>query len=361
MKNILPIALILLTSLSFICVGTSDYYTYRWFFLFCLFVVFTMNSIAKNASFYLSLLVGLLMISGGYLCLFRDNYFFHLFGKSNPSLMFLEAKTLLFVCAFSVAISQKRLGDAAFFVNAMSVVLIIASFVLDIFVKGCNGFAYNSSVTSTTFSLLLPFCFLIESKKQRLILASAITLMICHYHGMSGIIGAAIFWTFELKRLYKLVPILLIVAGCFLFPSITSSSGRFIQYDRAIDFWLENFNLYVGSGNGTFQFLYPVMQQTIGATERGFFLWLHSDAIQSILEIGLVGFSFVVLVAVELFKIAKGSKFITSFLIIFISCSLVNFPIHMSSDVLLLTIVMRYAYNLRDRKNKGSFYEFYKL
>ena len=332
---------------------SSDYFIYRWVAFFSITSLIIYDHLSIKTSNRLAFLVIFLLSYGAYLCLFRNNHIYIEMGRQNGSLLFLEAKTLIFVMCFAFLVSIKRMASLAMGINFMSVILIIVSFLFDIFWEGSKGFAYNSSVTSTTFGLMLSFAFLIESSKLRRLLACAITLMIAHYHGMSGLLSALIFWSIELyriKRFMGVIPILLLLTVCVAYPSVASDSHRIAHYKLAMELWFDKFNPIMGSGLGTFQFFMPVYQMQSNNNEIGYFIWLHSDILQAVFELGIVGILLISLVAYEIVKIGitNRSLFILSFCSCYIQSAMFNFPTHMASDVLLLIIAMRYTYNLRD-------------
>lgn len=72
-------------------------------------------------------------------------------------------------------------------------------------------------------------------------------------------------------------------------PSFFYIADRWDEYQLAAHFWWENINPWMGAGLGTFQVLGPAMQKWAGRSTLEVWMSLHSDWLQTIFELGLVG------------------------------------------------------------------------
>jgi O-antigen ligase len=219
------------------------------------------------------------------------------------------------------------------------------------FIDG-NGFAYNSSVTSTSLSLMLPMAFLLPVDVA-IIFISIASICCLLFFGTNGIFATAIFLSIYLfyltrKKLISIIPLLPFAIGLIVSKSFSSGSGRFEQWKDAIPYMMDNYNTIIGSGVGTFQFLYPVHQIINNVYERGFFTFLHSDIIQVFLETGIIGIVLIILTVKSILN--RKSFFAFSVVAVYVANSIFNFPFRMSFDVLTLIFYLGLIYNGIDER-----------
>lgn len=87
----------------------------------------------------------------------------------------------------------------------------------------------------------------------------------------------------------------LVVGAISIGPKMINSSQRFTAYKVFLSYLFEIKRQWFGTGMGTFQVYAPVIQNKAGfmfnqKTGGWLWLWIHSDPIQAVFEIGIIGF-----------------------------------------------------------------------
>lgn len=101
----------------------------------------------------------------------------------------------------------------------------------------------------------------------------------------------------------KLTPVGLLGAALFLWraltvPSFFYGTDRFEMYKKTWDFFVDSDNHALGFGVGSFQLLGIIIQ---GDTSSGLWMSLHSDWLQGLFEIGIIGMGLAIWVLIECF------------------------------------------------------------
>lgn len=81
------------------------------------------------------------------------------------------------------------------------------------------------------------------------------------------------------------------IAYYFYNPHFYLVSDRLDEYRLAADFFFTHLNVWVGGGLGSFEVYGPLMQKLAGRDMSEVWLELHSDWLQCVFELGLVGAS----------------------------------------------------------------------
>lgn len=92
------------------------------------------------------------------------------------------------------------------------------------------------------------------------------------------------------KNWFGLFPgALLLGVGAMFTPYFLSDSGRFNIWKASIHWWWTNANHWVGTGNGTFFTIGPMVQFINHIDPHVLFIWTHNDWLQTLIEQGYIG------------------------------------------------------------------------
>jgi len=120
--------------------------------------------------------------------------------------------------------------------------------------------------------------------------------------------------------------LVLILPAALLIPNILDSNGRFIVWQKGLEWWWNNAPHWFGMGTGTcIQFL-SYVQKVTGANNGWNYMWFHNDWLQVLFEQGVFGLmAFSVLFITCVYNSRKNKK-IFGAVLAFGVCAVGNYP-----------------------------------
>lgn len=105
-------------------------------------------------------------------------------------------------------------------------------------------------------------------------------------------------------KLRAIFPALVVLGIGFLFtPSFLFDSGRLTIWKASVTWWWENSSHLIGTGNGTFFSIGPMVQLINHIDPSVLFIWAHNDWLQTLIEQGFIGlFLFMSLFSLSLWR-----------------------------------------------------------
>jgi hypothetical protein len=159
-----------------------------------------------------------------------------------------------------------------------------------------NGWQFgNPSMAGCLLAVLLPYIWQKVAVRLQLV-ATFLTVLVAWRLGASqpiGVLAVVIFVglkNFPLRL--SMIGALIFGGFHFLGRDFLDNNGRFEIYHMAWN-WSRSHGLFwTGWGAGSAQTVMPLIQLMKDSTEKTFFLWLHSDWLQILIEYGVFGFVF---------------------------------------------------------------------
>jgi len=223
---------------------------------------------------------------------------------------------------------------------------------------GFSGFENYSGMNGVSIALSMPFW--IKKCKRWWIyflvcLAALVLSQSTISYGVLGI-GLIAYWICDHKNpLEAFVCVLWIPALMAIFEKkhILNSSHRFQAYKVFLGAWWRNAEHFLGSGFGTFQVIGPIIQDNTGfmisPDHHYYWIWMHSDWLQTLFEGGYVGLALMGGLALHvLYKLYK-LKDVKVFSLASGLCAagVFDFPLRYLSLSLLAVLTVRVAYEKR--------------
>lgn len=177
-----------------------------------------------------------------------------------------------------------------------------------------------------------------------------------------GVLAGTVFALFLKRRpkLLWLAPVPLIVGYALMGGGLLSDSGRFGMWSRAITFWLEQGHIWMGFGLGSSAAWLPYIQQVTHYAHSNFYYpFFHSDWIQILFELGMIGFMLTLIpVSIALYRgyCRRDPTLFASFFGLCL-CALANWPVHLPIgsfmiSVLFVKLLVGHGYVHVNRKSK---------
>ena len=120
-------------------------------------------------------------------------------------------------------------------------------------------------------------------------------------------------------------------------PAFFDNNGRFSEWLLAMRWWHHYMPAFVGSGFGTAQIILPGIQ---GPGKDSYFLWLHNDWLQILLEGGWLGLGLAVATWAEFMRRAWKSPALFASLSAFTAMGLMNYPLRSPIHAFSLLLVV---------------------
>ena len=117
-------------------------------------------------------------------------------------------------------------------------------------------------------------------------------------------------------------------------------SGRFKVWFNVMRWWKSESSVWLGAGLGSGRSLFPYIQSVTQTTVTEFFLWLHSDWLQSLFELGLIGMSFALVAYFYVVLRAYGRPHLFATLISLSTTALFNYPLRLPLHVAVLVLTV---------------------
>ncbi len=135
----------------------------------------------------------------------------------------------------------------------------------------------------------------------------------------------------------------------------TAGDGRYHIWQLASDFWFKEANQWLGTGLGSFQLYGPgLLLQTVPlGTKIEFWIWMHSDWLQVLFELGWTGLvSVLVMTLCALWRARKSPPIFTS-LVVFCMVALVQMPVRHTIFALLGAYLLKICFE-QPKNPKGD-------
>lgn len=254
-----------------------------------------------------------------------------------------------------------------------------------------GGIFGNPSINFCFMVVITPFVvrYFLSSNRLNweiaLYLTTLIPLLIFSEKVLPLLAGGAIVMAFFYKKTKK-IPVLLITAISLSLIGYTAShTNNFKEFHAqaindlthyrskvwvwALDWWYEhsptladgtndypNINIAIGAGLGSTPVLVPRIQ-AMKNDKEGYFMWFHSEPIQALFEIGIIGFVLYLLLAAEVLIKAYREPYLFATCVGYMIVMLANYPLHMAIQALFCAILViaslgNYSLFLKD-KQKG--------
>lgn len=137
----------------------------------------------------------------------------------------------------------------------------------------------------------------------------------------------------------------------YKYTDLLSDSGRFKIWQQFINHWQDNFNMWIGSGIGTFKNISPFVH-----TPSGTLMYAHNDFLEIYLETGILGLTIFLALCYQVLKMAHKAKLGHIALMIF-AFMFLYFPNQILLARLLFVFAITYFWYmscyLKDSKQKS--------
>ncbi len=251
----------------------------------------------------------------------------------------------------------------------LSVLRTFAEFQMTPFHRG--AFSGNASMNGCLIAALMPFALTAVRRKPKLQLVvwllSALSVYMTGASIPVGVLlvstltyfGRQIWKVLENKKKYVVFTLLLLVslATCFshVFTKIDffNTNGRLHNWINIMDWWDKRANHWFGAGPGTGSNLFPAIQYIYprNVTEYEAYLWLHSDWLQILFELGWVGLASAVLAYGYVCIKASRSRAVFASVAAFGAAMLPNYPLRLPIHATCFVLVIWLALNLRGKSS----------
>lgn len=251
---------------------------------------------------------------------------------------------LLLIVPISMMASrhQRMFRDALGWLCLANSIAMLYQFYLGIHHDDRGGFLGNTSMGGSFIAVTYPFLAIqLRERSKFWLLMMAIPIGAIYVAQESVPVGAmAVVWFSQmvvrskddLKHGIKLgvlcASVIALLAYWFT-PDVLGDSGRFGVWRLSIQWWWEHCNHWIGTGNGTFFMIGPIVQRTYHFGETVLFIWAHNDWLQTLLEQGLIGgILYIILYAQCVIRSWRLNAWEFSALMGYGAVSVFNFPAH---------------------------------
>lgn len=275
------------------------------------------------------------------------------------SLMAIEKNAIYAYLIILIAIllfaqfSVHRLRSVGLYFTA---VFFVTSTTLFLRPKGYGHFSLgNASMAGSLIVALLPFAWntleyytLIPTVMIRGLLL-LMTLLAIYWTqasiplGLLGVCLITFLWSaYPSKRRIIAVaipPITGFILGAgfiYLGPELLENSGRFTLWKQIWHWYWAQANIWIGTGLGSAQVLTPIIQTAANPKIQDYFLWLHNEWFQMFMEMGVVGFTFVLLAWSKLLTRAARNPVLFSSFCTMSAMMVFNYPFRLPVHAMIL-------------------------
>lgn len=140
-----------------------------------------------------------------------------------------------------------------------------------------------------------------------------------------------------------------IFVAWFIDPSnLFYSSGRFKLYEAVLTEWWNKYDIWFGTGLGTYPLFGLDAQLKHKVLAGTWAIWMHSDWLQILVELGIVGLILALTSSISIFLRVMYRPAYLGALLSFSGSMLFNYPIHYPIHALLLMFIIIMAYGEKD-------------
>lgn len=188
-------------------------------------------------------------------------------------------------------------------------------------------FASNDDWFIDTGLIIIPVCICLTGQSQ------PIALMF-----IAG--GMGLLLQKHYKALLLAVPLAFVLGFMITGHDLFMTSGRWQLWTRATELWIHQGKYLLGLGLGSFYLIGPELTKDYGGVR---FLWMHSDWLQILFEMGSIGFVCTLGVyGIALWR-SRTHVILCSSLAVFGAWGLANFPLHQPISAVLGVVLLRLA------------------
>ncbi len=211
------------------------------------------------------------------------------------------------------------------------------------------GLSVNPSMNAALTVITLPFLFFLP---EYLIFWSIMAAFVLIFMSQSTTPVLALFASFLLPVFFRSNKKILVLSfltaltcvSALLIPNFINTCDRVENWRLFGRYWLENYNWLIGSGNGSFYMLGPIIQRVNGL-ENFFWLWAHSDIFQTFLELGAIGLSlWGIAVSHILYRLRDNTPWFMAAFAWLVTAALyypVHFPIHLWLGMMIANVAIK--------------------
>jgi O-antigen ligase len=194
------------------------------------------------------------------------------------------------------------------------------------------GFMTNTSMEATFLAVVAPLVFSLGNIQLIIFPIYAIAIFLTSSsNGIIGfVLGISVYLFMEKKYKLLIIPGLFGLIGAIKYNSIIfNPNGRKEIWTLAMTKWSENFSYLTGSGFGTYGGFGPWIQRVYEKPVNGGWVIypnLHSDFLQIIFELGIIGIVLAIISYAVAINKAKNRSWLLASVITYAFVSLANMP-----------------------------------
>lgn len=275
----------------------SDIFNFSWICFLVISVITLLYHLNKKYHHSLVLAVGYTLLSALYFS-FKTNTFTHDNIFVNVALNIETNKffvTAALSSIFLLLVDFEKMKPVIGWLNVLGCILTFIFAVLH--VGDMSGIVENRSMNASFLVMSMPFLLFVRPYQVAI---SCIVLSIFFVFISSSatpaiaFLGMCFLFLFASgisakKKLFCFIFLLFALATFTYFnQQELKGSERVEGWVSFLKYWFDNFEMWIGSGGGTFYVYGPLSQKELGYTGRPW-IWAHSDVLQLFLEFGYLG------------------------------------------------------------------------
>lgn len=350
----------------------SDFYWSKWMVLMILGALFVSISLWRQLHWSASSLLFYSLLSSLKVCMAhlvpQTNYDASVISRFEASTA-LTSLGMLFGIFFLNEMGNLELAIAV--TCLVDAVYVIVQFITGPRIAGTIGAFFDYDAMNACFlAITIPFVFEVFKKNRAWLIlpvvAVLLTLVVDHSSTSLGVfcvvMGTLFYrcleaepWWLRCLAIITSTSVLVLAMHHFM-PHILHDSGRFEVYKTMMTWWFNNCNHWFGTGNGTFIHFGPHIQQITGIQPTQWFLWLHSDWLQIVFEMGYLGMFLSINLFCFLIKYSWNRPYLLSSIMGYASCMVFQFPVHHALLALVGMSIILLALHPKLRREKSCDY-----
>lgn len=342
----------------------SSHWYAKWALIVAVFSVFYSWYISLRSSLLFFPILCLSLLSGVYIGIWNDNIYL----KTSDALMFQSISKGAFYSYLTLVMASflvvhlpktldKYVENYLGFISISSILYTIFEMAKGMTSYTAGAFSGNSSMNACLIACTMPFALKsIPNPLARMLILIATGVACILSHSSIGIgTYIVVCLLLEMRTRGASFKEVFIRLSALSFPLLwalrcvpvtwLSSSGRMTVWKSIMSWWYAHSNIWFGAGIGTGISLFPSIQKMYGTSATGYYLWMHSEPLQILFELGIFGaVSALIAFAYLCFKSWKSPHLFAS-LIGFGSCSIADYPlrlpIHCTAVTLLAWLIIK--------------------
>jgi hypothetical protein len=359
------------------------YHMPQWSLLFLVIILGFSYKLAQKYHISLGLLYFWVVISGSYLFIYRWN------GKTGLKYIPLALQmysqkainlgdalpvlTLVSVLTCIIIITMVEFTDFAVkrfkfnnllnlcaLISTINAILIIIHYFMGYNLRNMSGLFGNSAPNGMFIATCFPFIFSMKiGKKEKITLATIniIAIILLQASIPIGVLIVAMFSMILLSKLPKkhkitmvFIPIVIFLTAYLYDSRLLNDSNRIDFYKIVINDFINNRNIYFGTGTGTFNVYSIGMQIVNNFMIKQWFMWCHSDWLQILYENGIIGILLALYVLVSALIKSRKNLALVSAISAYASAMIFSYPLHYAHTALLACFLILLAFSEKTDK-----------